>query len=166
MGSTLAQLAKTNDAIKAATGEVPRFSSWAEHTLKGRVETEDTDLWTFGRPPSRKGTSAVASVDELDGFSVRFLEYLCGILSHGRMAEPFRGSLACCHSPRLRLMIDTWLYSGRADCQIAAFPASSVTDLSSKKRHVDVLQPANACRVSARMSQCSLQGRVQCIFYE
>ena len=66
------QLVKTTEAGKAAVSEMPQFDTWAEHTLKGRMEKEDTELWTFGRPPSRKGTSTVASVDELDGFAVAY----------------------------------------------------------------------------------------------
>ena len=70
MGRTLVQLVKTTEAGKGAVSELPQFNAWAEHTLKGRMEKEDTELWTFGRPPDRKATSTVASVDELDGFGV------------------------------------------------------------------------------------------------
>lgn len=70
VGSTLAQMAKTNSGIRDALAKEPQFSTWTEDTLKGRLEAEDTDLWSFGRPTSRKGTSTGVSVDELDGFSV------------------------------------------------------------------------------------------------
>ncbi len=83
MGRTLVQLAKSDEAAKSAVSQVPQFDAWAEHTLKSRIEKEDTELWTFGRPPSRKGTSTVASVDELDGFAVAtHLTYKPLIASH------------------------------------------------------------------------------------
>lgn len=76
MGRTLVQLVRTTEAGKKAVSELSQFNAWAEQTLKGRMEKEDTELWTFGRPPSRKGTSTVASVDELDGFGVASLPSL------------------------------------------------------------------------------------------